>query len=186
MLIALQDGDHGMFGEKKGWQSAVYIDDRRLVEAVVGAKSPVVGLKAGHSDDFRETYGGFVVAVHRHGVPVLPQHGMRLESGDSMLILTTDSFISRYTRDSAFAVVRLVASYKQRRHKYAPALGSIALVLMIMLSQFLNEPEYGNISILKTALCGMMFMAMTGCASQVEMRYHLWFCMPLPPFILDQ
>jgi hypothetical protein len=41
---------------------------------------------------------------------------------------------------------------------------------MIALSQTLNEPQYGNISILKTALCAMIFMAMTGCASQVEMR----------------
>ena len=172
-----------MFGDKKSWLSTVYIDDRRLVEAVVGAKSPIVGLKAGDSDEFRTEYGGFIVAVHRHGVPLLPQHELLLESGDSMLILTTDSFISRYTRDSAFALIRLVATYKQRRHKYAPVLGSIALVLMIVLSQLLNEPQYGNISILKTALCGMMFMAMTGCASQVEMR-SVCFSVPFPAIIL--
>jgi hypothetical protein len=164
----LQDGEHGLFGDKNNWHSAVYIDDRRLVEAVVGCKSAVVGLKP--DDNFRKEYGGFVVAVHRHGVPLLSHDDFILESGDSMLILTTDSFISKYTRDSTFALLRLVANYRQRRHKYAPHCGTIALVLMIVLSQVLNEPQYGNISILKTALCGMMFMAMTGCASQVEMR----------------
>jgi hypothetical protein len=101
---------------------------------------------------------------------VLSSTGSTLEAGDSLLVLTNDAFISKYTRDSSFAMVRLVANYKQRRHKYAPLLGSIALVLMIMLSQFLNEKEYGNISILKTALCGIIFLALTGCASQVEMR----------------
>jgi hypothetical protein len=168
--LLLQDGDQGLFGDKNNWQSAVYIDDRRMVEAVVGARSSVVGLKAGDNATFCKEYGGFIVAVHRHGVPLLSQHDMVLESGDSMLILTTDSFMSKYTRDSTFALIRLVATYKQRRHKYAPVLGSIALVLMIVLSQLLNEPQYGSISILKTALCGMIFMAITGCASQIEMR----------------
>ncbi len=165
--FALQDGDQGMFGDKNNWHSAVYIDDRRLVEAVVGAKGPIVGLKA--DDNFRKEYGGFVVAVHRHGVPLMSQDDLVLESGDSILILTTDSFVSKYSRDSTFALIRLVSSFKQRRHPYAPHLGSVALVLMIVLSQFLNEPPF-NISILKTALCGMIFMAITGCASQIEMR----------------
>ena len=165
-----QDGDQGIFGDKNNWHSAVYIDDRRLVEAVVGAKGPIVGLKA--DDSFRQEYNGFIVAVHRHGVPLLSQEGLILESGDSLLLLTTDSFISKYSRDSTFALMRLVASFKQRRHKYAPACGTIALVLMIVLSQVLNEPQYGSITILKTALCGMIFMAITGCASQIEMRYH--------------
>jgi hypothetical protein len=160
-----------MFGERNKWQSAVYIDDRRLVEAVVGFKSSVVGMKAGDSLEFRKEYGGFVVAVHRNGAPVMPQHGLLFEPGDSLLILTTDSFVSKFTRDSTFAVIRLVASFRQRRHKYTPILGSLALVLVIAISATMNEPEYGNISILKTALCGCMFMAITGCSSQIEMRY---------------
>jgi di/tricarboxylate transporter len=138
------------------------------VEAVVGCKSSVAGSKP--DDNFRREFGGFVVAVHRHGVPLLSRDDFILESGDSMLLLTTDSFISKYSRDSTFALIRLVADYKQRRHKYAPLCGTIALVLMIVLSQVLNEPQYGSITILKTALCGMIFMAMTGCASQIEMR----------------
>jgi hypothetical protein len=120
-------------------------------------------------DAFREKYGGFVVGVHRHGVPLLPLESVEFESGDSALILTTDAFATSFARDSTFALIKAVASYKQRRHKYAPACGTIALILMIVLSQVLNEPQYGNIRILKTALCGMIFMAMTGCVSQIEM-----------------
>jgi hypothetical protein len=169
LFIHFQDGEHGLFGDKNTWHSKVYIDDRRLVEAVVGSKSPLAGMKA--DDSVRQAYNAFVVAVHRHGVPLLFQDGLVLESGDSVLLLTTDSFMSKYGRDSTFALIRRVANFKQRRHKYAPVLGSVALVLMIVLSQVLNEPQYSNISILKTALCGMIFMAITGCASQVEMRY---------------
>jgi hypothetical protein len=163
-----QDGEYELFGNKNNWHSAIYIDERRLVEAVVGGKSSIVGMTPG--DAFREEYKGFIVAVHRHGEPLLFHRHLKLESGDSLLILTTDSFVSKYTRDSTFALIRLVANYKQRRHPYAPLLGSFSLVAMIVFSQVLNEPQYGNISILKTALCGMIFMAITGCASQVEMR----------------
>ncbi len=102
------------------------------MEAVVGCKSSVAGSKP--DDNFRKEFGGFVVAVHRHGVPLLSRDDFILESGDSMLLLTTDSFISKYSRDSTFALIRLVADYKQRRHKYAPLCGTIALVLMIVLS----------------------------------------------------
>ena len=166
---ALSGGDCGLFGEKKSWHSAIYLDERRLVEVVIGNKSPAVGMSL-DDDSFRAKYNGFIVAAHRHGLPVLSQSTVTLEAGDSLLVLTNDSFISSYSRDSTFGLVRLVANYKQRRHRYAPLLGSISLVLMIVLSQVLNEPAYNNITILKTALCGMIFMAMTGCASQVEMR----------------
>ncbi len=147
----------------------MYIDDRRLVEAVVGRGSPAVGMRP--DAGFRAAYGGVVVAVHRHGAR-LPSvgDGAALEAGDALLVLTTDAFVAKHARDSAFALLAPVASYKQRRHRYAPLLGTASLVLMIVLSQVLNEPQYGSISILKTALCGMMFMAVTGCASQVEMR----------------
>ncbi len=116
-------------------------------------------------------YGAHVVAVHRHGALVQPVgDSAKLEAGDALLLLTTDAFVAKHGRDSTFALLSVVASYRQRRHRYAPLLGTTSLVLMIVLSQVLNEPQYGNISILKTALCGMMFMAITGCASQVEMR----------------
>jgi di/tricarboxylate transporter len=166
-FASLANGDHGLFG-KKAWHSAIYLDERRLVEVVVGNKSSLVGMAI--DDSFRAEHSAIIVAAHRHAHPVLSSTGSTLEAGDSLLVLTNDAFISKYTRDSSFAIVRLVANYKQRRHKYAPLLGSIALVLMIVLSQFLNEKEYGNISILKTALCGIIFLALTGCASQVEMR----------------
>ena len=42
--------------------------------------------------------------------------------------------IANYTRDSSFALVRLVANYKQRRHRYAALVGSVALILTIVCS----------------------------------------------------
>jgi hypothetical protein len=96
-FASLANGDFGLFGAK-GWHSAVYLDERRLVEVVVGNKSPVVGTRL-DDDSFRERHGGIVVAAHRHGHPVLSTAGTALEAGDSLLVLTNDAFITKYTRD---------------------------------------------------------------------------------------
>ena len=155
--------------EKDKTHSSVSINDGRLIEAVVGCGSAAAGLRP--DAGFRAAYGGFVVAVHRHVVPLLPHDSVALQAGDALLILTTDALLSTFTRGSDFSVVRLVTSYKARRG-LTPLLGMLGLLLIIALSQSLNSPQVGDTALFKTALYGMTATAVTGCAaSQVDMRW---------------
>ena len=161
-----QDGDDGLFGAKDTWHSAVYVDDRRLVEAVVGCGSAAVGLRPGAA--FRAAYGGFVVAVHRHGVPLLSHDGAALQAGDALLVLATDAFVAKHARDSTFALLRRVAIHER---SVAPLLGTLGLALLLALSQVLNAPQAADsdTALIRTALYGMTATAVTGCAaSQVD------------------
>ncbi len=134
----LQDGS----AEKDKIRSSVSIKDGRLIEAVVGSGSAAVGLRPDAA--FRAAYGGFVVAVHRHGVPLLSHNSVALQAGDALLILTTDAILSTYAGGNAFSFVRLVTSYKQR-WSLVPMLGMLALLLLIALSQFVCPPQFGTL-----------------------------------------
>jgi hypothetical protein len=131
------------------------------VELVVARGSAAVGLRP--DAGFRAAYGGSVVAVHRHGVPLLALDSVALEAGDALLLLIPDALLPKCARDQAFARARLVTGYRPRRSR-APLLGAGLVVALAV--QALSEPVQGDAaSLLRAALYGATATAVTSCAS---------------------
>ena len=122
-------------------------------------------------DSFRTEFNALPVALHRSSVekPTSAPLGV----GDSILLLSTDDFITKYSRDSAFSLVSLVASFKQIRHRWAPAIASSCAVAFIIVGSTVKDAAGKDISLLIPVLCSLIVMAITGCASQVELRFVL-------------
>lgn len=80
-------------------------DGHRLVEAVVGTNSPLVG-RTPKEMSFRGHYGAAIVAIHRQGQRVDAKLGeVRLQAGDALLLLTDVDFEERWRPTHDFAIV---------------------------------------------------------------------------------
>lgn len=130
--------------------------NRRLLEAVVGAASPL----AGHSVreiSFRTHYGAAIIAVHRNGARIGGKVGdIVLAEGDVLLLEAPPSFLQQYRNNRSFALVTEVEGSTPVRHEKAPiALG--ILFAMIALS------ATGLLPLLNAALLAAGALLVTGC-----------------------
>jgi len=140
------------------------IHDRRLVQAVVARKGPLVG-KTVREVRFRTRYGAAVISVHREGKRVHDHPGqVRLQAGDVLLLEAGPTFIERNNdNDRSFALLAEVdGSAPPRLSKFVPAL----LLTVIMLA----VTTAGVASLLVCALVASIFMVVTGILSQQEAR----------------
>jgi uncharacterized protein with PhoU and TrkA domain len=82
------------------------IHDRRLVEAVIARRGPLVG-KTVKQVRFRTRYGAAVIAVHRDGSRIHEHPGrIRLQAGDVLLLEAGPTFIKgSYDNDKAFSLL---------------------------------------------------------------------------------
>jgi Trk K+ transport system NAD-binding subunit len=82
------------------------VHDRRLVEAVIARRGPLVG-KTVKQVRFRTRYGAAVISVHRDGNKVHEHPGLiRLQAGDVLLLEAGPTFIKgNADRDRAFSLL---------------------------------------------------------------------------------
>ena len=140
------------------------VHDRRLVEAVVARRGPLVG-KTVKEMRFRTRYGAAVIAVHRDGKRVHDHPGkIKLQAGDVLLLEAGPTFIKRSVdNDRSFALLAEVEdSAPPRLSLLIPAL----IITFAMLAVF----TAGVASLLVCALVASFLMVALGILSEQEAR----------------
>lgn len=140
--------------------------ERRLLEAVIGAGSPLAGTNV-RELRFRTRFEAAIIAVHRNGERVTGKVGdIVLRTGDVLLLEAPPSFLRRYRNDSSFALVTEVAGSAPRQHEKGPlAIG--LLVAMVTVSAL------GLLPLLIAALLTVGAMLVTRCLSVQEAQRAL-------------
>jgi uncharacterized protein with PhoU and TrkA domain len=138
--------------------------DRRLVQAVIARKGPLVG-KTVREVRFRTKYGAAVIAVHREGQRVHDHPGqIKLHAGDVLLLEAGPTFLERNAdNDRSFALLAEVEdSAPPRLGKLIPALVLTVAMLAVYTA--------GVASLLVCALVASILMVATGIMSEKEAR----------------
>jgi hypothetical protein len=132
---------------------------RTMVEAVIGGSSSLVGQLVKDSQ-FRSTYNGAILSVHRRGRPLRGKIGdMVLEAGDTLLIETDDSFLKTWRHSPEFYLVSQVENSRPPLHHKA----WISLCILGLLILFLITSSYTGISLVASVwFCGLAMVAL-GC-----------------------
>jgi uncharacterized protein with PhoU and TrkA domain len=140
------------------------VHDRRLVEAVVARRGPLVG-KSVKEVRFRTRYGAAVIAVHREGKRVHDHPGkIKLQAGDVLLLEAGPTFIRKSVdHDRSFALLAEVQdSAPPRLSLLIPALVITAAMLVVFTA--------GVASLLVCALVASILMVALGILSEQEAR----------------
>ncbi|KAL7469645.1 hypothetical protein ACHAXS_009900 [Conticribra weissflogii] len=141
------------------------VQNRRLVEAVVSRKGPLVG-KTVKEVRFRTTYGAAVIAVHREGKRVHELPGnIKLQAGDVLLLEAGKSFIvaNKNSNDKAFTLIAEVEDSSPPRFRMLfPA---VVLTLGAYICYMLELS-----SLFGTAMVAVILMVMLGVLSEDEAR----------------
>lgn len=138
--------------------------DRRLVQAVVARKGPLVG-KTVKEARFRTRYGAAVIAVHREGRRVHEHPGnVKLHAGDVLLLEAGPSFFAKSAEnDRSFALLSEVEdSAPPRLRLLIPALIIAAGMLVVFTA--------GLTSLVVAALVASILMVALGILSEQEAR----------------
>lgn len=141
------------------------IHDRRLVEAVVARRGPLVG-KSVKSIRFRTRYGAAVIAVHRDGNRVQEHPGkIKLQAGDVLLLEAGPTFIKKSVdQDRSFALLAEVKdSAPPRLRLLIPAL-TIAVAMLAVFTADIGT------SLFVCALVASILMVALGILSEQEAR----------------
>ena len=138
--------------------------DRRLVQAVIARKGPLVG-KTVKEVRFRTRYGAAVIAVHREGKRIHDHPGnVVLQAGDVLLLEAGSTFIGKSAENErSFALLSEVKdSAPPRLRLLVPALIITALMLVVA--------TFGISSLLVCALVASILMVALGILSEQEAR----------------
>lgn len=141
------------------------VDSHRhtFFEAVVGRASPLVGRTLKEAD-FRGRYSAAVVAIHRAGARVEAKLGdVRLQNGDTLLILAAPRFRQRWREGNDFLVVAPIGGPPPSATRKAPVVG-LVWAAVILLAAFEALP------ILEGALLGAGAMVATRVLTFAEAR----------------
>jgi Trk K+ transport system NAD-binding subunit len=141
------------------------VQDRRLVEAVVSRKGPLVG-RTVKEVKFRTSYGAAVIAVHREGrrVHELPGN-IKLQAGDVLLLEAGKSFIvaNKNQYDHAFTLMAEVEGSSPPRFRM--------LIPAIVLTVSAYATYMAKLSSLfGTALAASILMVILGVLTEEEAR----------------
>jgi di/tricarboxylate transporter len=136
---------------------------RRLCEAVISERSPLVG-KTIKEADFRAAYGAAVVAVHRGGQRVEKKPGdITMRPGDTLLLQVRSHFLRAHRNDPAFYLVSDVEDWRPlRRDRAWIALGLFVLLLVLMTTGIVP-------TLLAATLCAVLMVGL-GCISSGDAR----------------
>mmetsp|Transcript_25509 Transcript_25509/g.54881 ORF Transcript_25509/g.54881 Transcript_25509/m.54881 type:complete len:1149 (+) Transcript_25509:308-3754(+) len=163
-LVSLEDEELKKIDEK--------VHDRRLVQAVVARKGPLVGKTAAEAG-FRTRYGAAVIAVHRDGTRVQDHPGnIKLQSGDVLLLEAGPTFISRNTdNQQSFALISEVKDSKPPR--LALLIPALVLVLSMLIIVAIGPALFPDQNMASLLVCGLVvafIMVCLGILSQQECR----------------
>lgn len=176
----LHSGDHLLFvGQAKlvadlahlpGLRSAegTHFDEldtesQRLVEAVVGTGSPLLG-KTPKDVGFRARYGAAIVGLHREGQPVVAKLGeVKLRLGDTLLLLADAGFRDHWRDRPDFLVISPLEAERA-------AMGRSAYLALAITFALIVAAGTGWASILQAALVGALLLVVTGTLPVREAR----------------
>ncbi len=135
----------------------------RYFEAVVGMDSPLLGRTLKQAD-FRSTYQGVVMGIHRSGQLLEGKLGaMPLHVGDTLLVLADADFRDRWRDRNDFLVI-------QDSRQAAPVTTRQALVVGAVTLGIVVAASTGLLPILQAALLGGMVLVVTRVISPAEAR----------------
>jgi uncharacterized protein with PhoU and TrkA domain len=140
------------------------VQDRRLVEAVVARRGPLVG-KTVKELQFRTKFGAAVIAVHRDGNRIHEHPGkIKLQAGDVLLLEAGPTFIKKSVENTrSFALLAEVEDSAPPRMKLLiPAV----IIVIAMLAVATAEVA----SLLICGLIAAMLMSLMGLISEQEAR----------------
>ena len=155
-LVSFQSEEVDKINEK--------VQDRRLVQAVIARKGPLVG-KTVKKLRFRTRYGAAVIAVHREGKRVHEHPGrVKLQAGDVLLLEAGPGFIAKSKdNDNSFALLAEVEdSAPPRLSLLLPAL-LIAVGMLVVFTAGLTD-------LITSALVASFLMVVLGILSEQETR----------------
>jgi di/tricarboxylate transporter len=140
------------------------IHERRLVQAVIARKGPLVG-KTVKEVRFRTHYGAAVIAVNREGKRVHDHPGkIKLQAGDVLLLEAGPTFISKNSEnDRSFALLAEV------ENSAPPRLGKFVLALFLTVTMLVLT-TFEISTLLVAALFAAILMVSFGILSQQEAR----------------
>jgi len=132
---------------------------RTMVEAVIAGSSSLVGQSVKDSQ-FRSTYNGVILSIHRKGRPMKEKIGdIVLEVGDTLLIESDNSFLRTWRQSQDFYLVSQVDNSRAPLHNKA----WISLAILGLLIALLTTSTYFGIGLIAAVwLCGLLMVA-TGC-----------------------
>jgi len=140
------------------------VHDRRLVQAVIARKGPLVG-KTVRDVRFRTKYGAAVISIHREGNRVHDHPSrIKLHGGDVLLLEAGPTFIKEHAEnDKSFALLSEVRdSAPPRLRLLVPAL-ALAVAMLAVYTANLS-------SLLVCSLIAAGLMIFLGILSQQEAR----------------
>lgn len=123
--------------EEEDW-SLADSRERRLIEAVISASSPLMGQSVREAN-FRTVYDAAVVAVHRNGERVGGKIGeIVLRPGDTLLLQTAPGFMrAHYNSPDFYLVSELPDSQPLRTDKARIALAILAAMVAVVVAGWL-------------------------------------------------
>ena len=132
-------------------------------EAVIGAASPLVG-KTLAEVGFRGRYAAAVVAIHRAGHRIEAKLGqVRLEPGDTLMMLAGPDFRERWREGRDFLLVAPLGGPPPSASRKAPIVGIVALAVI-------GLAAFEVIEILQAALLGAGALVATRVLTVAEAR----------------
>jgi di/tricarboxylate transporter len=132
-------------------------------EAVIGAASPLVGRTLKEAE-FRGRYQAAVVAIHRAGHRVNEKLGaVKLQVGDTLLLLTDAGFRDRWRDRNDFLLVSRLGGSPPSVTRKAGVAGAIALIVVLLIAT-------GLLPTLKASLLGAIALVGLGALTPSEAR----------------
>lgn len=132
-------------------------------EAVPGPASPLVG-RTLQEVGFRGQYQGAVVAIHRAGRRVRDQLGrVRLQMGDTLLVLAGPDFDARWRDRGAFLLVSRIGAAFPAATRQTPLVLAVAAAVVLAAAT-------GVLPILSAALLGAFALVAAGVVTPAEAR----------------
>jgi di/tricarboxylate transporter len=130
--------------------------EHRLIEAVVGAGSPLLG-RTPKEIGFRNRYDAAIVGIHREGRPVVAKLGeVKLRLGDTLLLLADAGFRERWRDRSDFIVIQALDGGDER-----PVLSRKAAFVGLVTAAVVLVAGSGLLPILHASLIAAILLVAT-------------------------
>jgi len=130
--------------------------EQRLIEAVVGAGSPLLG-RTPKQIGFRNRYDAAIVGIHREGQPVVAKLGeVKLRLGDTLLMLADAGFRERWRDRPDFIVIQALDGGEE-----APVLSRKAIFVGIVTAAVVGVAGSGLLPILHVSLIAAILLVAT-------------------------
>jgi di/tricarboxylate transporter len=127
--------------------------ESRLIEAVVGAGSPLLG-RTPKEIGFRNRYDAAIVGIHREGQPVVAKLGeVKLRLGDTLLLLADAGFRERWRDRPDFIVIQALDGGEE-----APVLSRKAIFVGLVTAAVVLVAGSGLLPILHASLIAAILL----------------------------